>query len=182
MGTYFSKVRILVLLGCYRKKMNGKEEEIYDILYKKKEIDDKTPNLRTEDDKKKLKSLINKMRKFPKDLIDDIKTKFPFLQRKPKTAEQRKEQKRFIEHKRYTQATQFRAKKNQELIEKRSKESEIDKEMRLTQDKEYHSQKRSAESDIDKEMRLNKQKEYENEKRSAESQIDKEMRLNKQKK
>ena len=91
--------------------MNGKEEEIYNILYKKKEIDDKTPNLRTEDDKKKLKSLINKMRKFPKDLIDDIKTKFPFLQRKPKTAEQRKEQKRFIEHKRYTQGTQFRAKK-----------------------------------------------------------------------
>ena len=98
--------------------MNGKEEEIYNILYKKKEIDDKTPNLRTEDDKKKLKSLINKMRKFPKDLIDDIKTKFPFLQRKPKTAEERKEQKRFIEHKRYTQATQFRAKKLQELIEK----------------------------------------------------------------
>ena len=79
--------------------MNGKEEEIYNILYKKKEIDDKTPNLRTEDDKKKLKSLINKMRKFPKDLIDDIKTKFPFLQRKPKTAEERKEQKMIIEHK-----------------------------------------------------------------------------------
>ena len=72
--------------------MNGKEEEIYNILYKKKEIDDKTPNLRTEDDKKNLKSLINKMRKFPKDLIDDIKKKFPSLQRKPKTAEQRKEQ------------------------------------------------------------------------------------------
>merc|ERR1712138_26151 len=100
--TYFSKVRILVLLGCYRKKINGKEEEIYDILYKKKDIDDKTPNLRTEDDKKKLKSLSYKIRKFPKDLIDEIKTKFPFLQRKPKTAEQRKEQKRFIEHKRYT--------------------------------------------------------------------------------
>ncbi len=100
--------------------MNGKEEEIYNILYKKKEIDDKTPNLRTEDDKKKLKSLINKMRKFPKDLIDDIKTKFPFLQRKPKTAEQRKEQ-----------------------------------------IKECHRQKRSAESDIEKEIRLNKQKKYE---------------------
>ena len=72
--------------------MNGKEEEIYNILYKKKEINDKTPNLRTEDDKKKLKSLSYKISKFPKDLIDDIKTKFPFLQRKPKTAEQRKEQ------------------------------------------------------------------------------------------
>ena len=72
--------------------MNGKEEEIYNILYKKKEIDDKSPKLRTEDDKKKLKSLSNKMRKFPKDLIDDIKKKFPFLQRTPKTAEQRKEQ------------------------------------------------------------------------------------------
>ena len=34
--------------------MNGKEEEIYNILYKKKEIDDKTPKLRTEDDNKML--------------------------------------------------------------------------------------------------------------------------------
>merc|ERR1711989_238854 len=99
--------------------LSGKEEEIYNVLSKKKEIDDKTPKLRTEDDKKNLKSLSNKMRKFPKDLIDDIKTKFPFLQRKPKTAEQRKEQ-----------------------------------------IKECHWQKRSAESQIDKEMRLNKQKEY----------------------
>merc|ERR1712243_191752 len=55
--------------GCYPKKMNGKqeeihnilvallsgkEEEIYNVLYKKKEIDDKTPKLRTEDEKKKL--------------------------------------------------------------------------------------------------------------------------------
>ena len=31
--------------------MNGKEEEIYDILYKKKEIIDKTPKLRTEEQK-----------------------------------------------------------------------------------------------------------------------------------
>ena len=97
--------------------MNGKEEDIYDILYKKKEIDDKTPKLRTEDDKKMLKSLFYKMSKFPKDFIDDIKKKFPSLQRKPKTAEQRKEQIRIIQHK------------------KRSEESEIDKEMRLTKDK-----------------------------------------------
>ena len=85
-------VIIQVPQSCYRKKMNGKEEEIYNILYEKKEINDKTPNLRTEDDKKKLKSLSYKISKFPKDLIDDIKTKFPSLQRKPKTAEQRKEQ------------------------------------------------------------------------------------------
>ena len=52
------------------KKINRKEDEIYKILYEKKEINDKTPNLRTEDDKKNLKYLINKMRKFPKDLID----------------------------------------------------------------------------------------------------------------
>ena len=97
--------------------MNGKEKEIYDILYKKKEIDDKTPKLRTEDDKKMLKSLFYKMSKYSKDLIDDIKKKFPSLQRKPKTAEQRKEQIRIIQHK------------------KRSEESEIDKEMRLTKDK-----------------------------------------------
>ena len=160
--------------------MNGKEEEIYNILYKKKEIDDKTPKLRTEDDKKKLKSLSYKMRKFPKDLIDDIKTKFPFLQRKPKTAEERKEQKRFIEHKRYTQGTQFRAKKNQELIEKRSKECPLERQTRLNKQKEYN-EKRSAQSDIEKERRLNKQKEYAHEKRSAESDIGKEMRLTKDK-
>merc|ERR1712041_12631 len=131
---------------------------IYNILYKKKEIDDKTPNLRTEDDKKKLKSLINKMRKFPKDLIDDIKTKFPFLQRKPKTAEQRKEQDKITKHKRYTQATQFRAKKNQELIEKRSKGCPLERQRRLNKQKEYENEKRFAESEIDKEMRLNKKK------------------------
>ena len=153
------------------KKMNRKEEEIYNILYQKKEINDKTPKFRTEDEKKKLKSLSYKISKINKNLIDDIITKFPFLQRKPQTAEQRQEKKRIIEHKRYTQATQFRAKKIQELIEKRSKECPLQRQRRLTQDKEYHSQKRSAESQIDKEMRLNKQKEYENEKRFAESQI-----------
>ena len=72
--------------------LSGDEKEIYNVLYKKKEIDDKTPKLRTEDEKNKLKSLSNKMRKFPKDLIDGIQKKFPFLQRTPKTAEQRKEQ------------------------------------------------------------------------------------------
>ena len=46
--------------------MNGKEEEIYDILYKKKEINDKTPKLRTEDEKKKLKNLSYKISKIPK--------------------------------------------------------------------------------------------------------------------
>merc|ERR1712240_605009 len=147
--------------------MNGKEEEIYNILYKKKEIDDKTPKLRTEDDKKMLKSLSYKISKFPKDLIDDMKKKFPFLQRKPKTAEQRKEQdkechrrKRSAEsdidkemrltkdkitnHKRYTQATQFREKKLQKLIEKRSKECPLERQKRLNKQKEYDHEKRSA--------------------------------------
>ena len=139
------------MFGCYPKKMDGKqeeihnilvallsgkEEEIYNVLYKKKEIDDKTPKLRTEDEKKKLKSLSYKMRKFPKDLIDDIKKKFPFLQRTPKTAEQRKEQVKECHR------------------QQRSVESEIEKERRLTQDKEYHSQKRSEESEIGKERRL----------------------------
>ena len=122
------------MLGCYRKKMNGKEEEIYDILYKKKEIDDKTPNLRTEDEKKKLKNLSYKISKIPKNLIDNIITKFPLLQRKPQTAEQRQDKKRIIEHKRHTQATQFRAKKIQELIEKRSKECPLERQRRLSQD------------------------------------------------
>ena len=143
--------------------MNGKEEEIYNILYKKKEIDDKTPKQRTEDDKKKLKSLSYKMRKFPKDLIDDIKTKFPFLQRKPKTAEERKEQ-----DKEYHR-------------QKRSAESQIDKEMRLNKQKEYDHEKRSGESVIDKEMRQTQDKEYHREKRSAESDIEKEMRMTKDK-
>ena len=31
--------------------LSGDEKEIYKALYKKKEIDDKTPNLRTEDEK-----------------------------------------------------------------------------------------------------------------------------------
>ena len=71
---------------------NCTEKEIYAILLKKKEIDDKTPKLRTPDDNKMLKSLFYKMSKYSKDLIADIKKKCPSLQRKPKTAEQRKEQ------------------------------------------------------------------------------------------
>ena len=119
---------------------NCTEKEIYAILLQKKEIDDKTPKLRTEDENKTLRFLFNKMRKFPKDLIAEIKNKCPSLQRKPKTAEQRKEQDKEC-HSR-----------------KRSAESEIERERRLTQDKECHSQKRSAESEIDKEMRLKKTK------------------------
>ena len=198
--------------------MNGKEEEIYDILYKKKEINDKTPKLRTEDEKKKLKNLSYKISKIPKNLIDNIITKFPSLQRKPQTAEERKEQKRIIEHKkrskeseierqrrltqdkechsrkcsaesdidkemrltkdkitkhkRYTQATQFRAKKLQELIEKRSKECPLERQTRLNKQKEYENEKRFAESEIERQRRLNKKKES-NEKRSAESHIEK---------
>merc|ERR1712163_7567 len=111
----------LVLLDCYHNKMDAKEEEIYAILLKKKEIDDKIPKLRTEDETKTLRSLFNKMRKYPKDLIAEMKNKFPSLQRKPKTAEQRKEQKRIIEH------------------NKRSAESEIDQEKRLKKQKEYET-------------------------------------------
>merc|ERR1711955_89363 len=82
---------------------------------------------------------------------------------------------------RYTQSTEFRAKKVQEVREKRSAESEIDKEMRQTQDKEYHSQKRSAESDIEKERRQTQDKEYHSQKCSAESDIETERRLSKDK-
>merc|ERR1712240_690003 len=197
---------IFVLFGCYPKEMDGNQEEIhnilvallsgdekeiYKVLYKKKEIDDKTPKLRTEDEKKKLKSLSYQMSKFPKNLIDGIKKKFPFLERTRKTAEQRKEQKKEckrqkraaeteieqemrvkkqkeFELERYTQSPQFRAKKVQEVREKRCEESEIEKERRLTQDKEYHRQKRSEESEIEKERRLNNQKKYEH-KRFSES-------------
>merc|ERR1711955_1143 len=102
-----------------------------------------------------------------KKLIDGIQKKFPFLQRTPKTAEQRKEQKKEcyrqkraaeseieremrvkkqkeFELERYTQSPQFRAKKVKEVREKRSEESEFERKRRLTQDKEYHSQKRSV--------------------------------------
>merc|ERR1712177_132934 len=176
----------------------------YNVLYKKKEIDDKTPKLRTKDENKMLKSLSNKMRKFPKDLIDGIQKKFPFLQRTRKTAEQRKEQdKECHKQKRAAESEiekERRLKKQKEYHhEKRSAESEQEKEMRLNKQKEYDHKiytqstelrakivqemrkKRFAESEIDKEMRLNKQKEYDHEKRSAESEIEKERRLNKQK-
>ena len=99
--------------------MNGKEKEFYDILFKnctekeiyeillkKKEIDDKTPKLRTEDENKMLRFLFNKMRKFPKDLIAEIKKKCPSLQRKPKTAEQRKEQIRIIQDKKRSEESE----------------------------------------------------------------------------
>merc|ERR1712215_152518 len=187
---------IFILFGCYRKEMAGNQEEIHNILVallsgdekeiykalnKKKEIDDKSPNLRTEDEKNMLKSLSNKMRKFPKHLIDGIQKKFPRLQRTPKTAEQRKEQVKECKR------------------QKRSAESEIEKERRLKKQKQYDHEKLSAESEKEKEMRLNKQQEFElerytqspqfrakkvqevREKRSEESEIEKEMRLNKQK-
>merc|ERR1712240_956310 len=200
---------IFVLFGCYPKEMAGKQEEfhnilvallsgdekeVYKVLYKKKEIDDKTPKLRTEDENKMLKSLSNKMRKFPKDLIDGIQKKFPFLQRTPKTAEQRKEQvkecnrqkrgaeseieqemrvkkQKEFELQRYTQSPQFRAKKVQEVREKRFAESEKEKEMRLNKQKKYEHEKRLAESEKETERRLNKEKKYEHEKRLAESEI-----------
>merc|ERR1712236_37758 len=80
------------------------------------------------------------------------------------------------EHNRFTK-TRERAKKVQEVREKRLAESEKEKERRLTQDKEYQSRKRSEESEKEKERRLNKQKEYDHKKRSEESEIEKERRL-----
>merc|ERR1711954_154536 len=145
--------------------LSGKEEEIYNVLYNKKEIDDKTPKLRTEDEKKMLKSLSNKMRNFPKNLIDGIQKKFPFLQRTPKTAEQRQEQdkefhrqKRAAEseketekrlnkqkkydHERFSESTEFRAKKVKEVREKRLAETEQERERRLNKKKQYNLEKR----------------------------------------
>merc|ERR1712240_707798 len=106
---------------------------------------------RTEDEKKKLKSLSYKIKKFPKDLIDDIKKKFPFLQRTPKTAEQRKEQDKECHR------------------QQRSGESNIEKEMRLKKQKEYEHEKRSVESVIEKERRQEQDKECHSQKRSGES-------------
>merc|ERR1712115_514802 len=115
-------------------------KEIYKVLYKKKEIDDKIPKLRSEDEKKELKSLSYQMRKFPKNLIDGIQKKFPFLQRTPKTAEQRKKQNKECHR------------------QKRAAESEIEKERRLKKQKEHEHEKRAAESEKEKEMRINKKK------------------------
>merc|ERR1712114_163902 len=123
-----------VLFGCYPKEMalnqedwhkilvalsSGDEKKIFKVLNEKKVIDDKSAKLRTEDEKKKLKSLSNQMRYFPKKLIDGIQKKFPFLQRTPKTAEQRKEQVKECKR------------------QKRAAESKIEKEMRQEQDKEF---------------------------------------------
>merc|ERR1711867_77470 len=65
---------------------------------------------------------------------------------------------KITKHKRYTQATQFRAKKLQEVTEKRSKECPLERQTRLNKQKEYDNEKRFAESEIDKEMRLTKDK------------------------
>jgi len=129
--------KILVALS------SGDEKKIFKVLYEKKVIDDKSPKLRTEDEKKMLKSLSYQMSKFPKKLIDGIQKKFPFLQRTPKTAEQRKEQVKECNR------------------QKRGAESEIEKESRLKKQKQYDHEKLSAESEKEKEMRLNKQKEFE---------------------
>merc|ERR1712030_170981 len=107
--------------------LSGDEKEIYKALNKKKEIDDKSPNLRTLDEKNMLKSLSNKIRKFPKHIIDGIKKKFPDLQRTPKTAEQRKEQDKECKR------------------QKRAAESETDKEMRKEQDKERRVEEKRRE-------------------------------------
>ena len=100
--------------------MNRKEEEIYNILYQKKEINDKTPKFRTEDEKKKLKSLSYKISKINKNVIDDIINKFPFLKRKPQTPVEIKEKNKITQHKRYTQSTELRAKKIQDLKKRES--------------------------------------------------------------
>merc|ERR1711962_1611110 len=73
------------------------------------------------------------------------------------------------EHNRFTK-TRERAKKVQEMREKRLKESEKEKERRLTQKKEYQSRKRSEKSEKEKERRLTQDKEYQSRKRSEESE------------
>merc|ERR1711873_331488 len=90
---------------------------------------------------------------------------------------------------------QFRAKKVQEVREKRFAESEKEKEMRLNKQKEFELERYTqspqfrakkvhevrekclAESEKEKERRLNKQKKYDHEKRAAESEIEQERRL-----
>merc|ERR1711962_734396 len=68
------------------------------------------------------------------------------------------------EHNRYTKSRDIRAKKVQEVREKRLAESEKEKERRITQDKEYQSRKRSEESEKEKERRLTQDKEYQSRK------------------
>merc|ERR1712240_875543 len=186
-----------VLFGCYPKEMalnqedwhkilvalsNGDEKKIFKVLSEKKVIDDKSPKLRTEDEKKMLKSLSYQMSKFPQKLIEGIQKKYPFLQGTRKTPEQRKEQVKECNR------------------QKRAAESKKETEMRLKKQKKYDHEKRLAESEKETEMRLNKQQEFElerytqspqfrakkvkevSEKRLAESEKEKERRLNKKKK
>merc|ERR1711962_1973068 len=68
------------------------------------------------------------------------------------------------EHNRFTK-TRGRAKKVQEVREKRLAESEKEKERRLNQQKEYEHKKRSEESEIEKERRLTQDKENHRQKR-----------------
>merc|ERR1711962_1933654 len=80
------------------------------------------------------------------------------------------------EHNRFTK-TRERAKKVQEVREKRMAESEKEKERRLNNQKEYEHEKRLAESEKEKERRLTQDKEYQSRKRSEESEKEKERRL-----
>merc|ERR1711962_1243780 len=68
------------------------------------------------------------------------------------------------EHNRFTK-TRERAKKVQEVREKRLAESEKEKERRLNYQKEYDHKKRLAESEKEKERRLTQKKEYQRQKR-----------------
>merc|ERR1712240_87509 len=128
---------------------------IFKVLYEKKVIDDKSAKLRTIDEKKKLKSLSNQMRYFPKNLIDGIQKKFPFLQRTPKTAEQRKEQvKECMRQKRAAESEIDGIQKKFPFLQRRPKTAEQRKE----QVKECMRQKRAAGSQTEKEMRQEQDK------------------------
>merc|ERR1712240_320551 len=122
-----------VLFGCYPKEMalnqedwhkilvalsSGDEKKIFKVLSEKKVIDDKSPKLRTEDEEKMLKSLSYQMSKFPQKLIEGIQEKYPFLQGRRKTPEERKEQVKECNR------------------QKRAAESKKETEMRQEQDKE----------------------------------------------
>merc|ERR1712240_710884 len=124
---------IFVLFGCYPKEMDGNQEEIhnilvallsgdekeiYKVLYKKKEIDDKTPKLRTEDEKKKLKSLSYQMRKFPKNLIDGIQKNFRFYKEHLKQLNKEKNKSKSVRGKNMLQKA--KKKQKRDLISKKS--------------------------------------------------------------
>ena len=70
------------------------EKEVFTILKEKKNISDIVPNLRTKKQKTDLKKYNYKLKKFGKDIVEEVLKKYPDLQKKAMTTTKRKKIKR----------------------------------------------------------------------------------------